>query len=228
MIFTIAWRRITDRGRAGKGERMDTDRCGVQTPRPAAATGPATVPAPDPWRRELAEVYRAHADFVLRCAAHLGVPDHHLDDVVHDVFLVAHRRLPDFDGARGSLRSWLFGITRHVVLHHRRAAARHQRKLTIVPTPPRQPRPDEEVARRRVIDHIETFLQSLPPRKRIVFALADLEGMPAVEVARSLGTNVNTIYARLRSARQAFAGYLDQLERDREGRREGEDHDAPA
>lgn len=180
------------------------DRCGSGAGRPIV----------DPWRRELAEVYRAHADFVLRCAAHLGVPGPHQGDVVHDVFIIAQRRLPEFDEARGSLRSWLFGITKRVALHHRRAAARHQRRLRIVPTPPRQPTPDEEVARRRVVSHIEAFLDGLPPGKRLVFALADIEGMPAVEVARSLGINVNTAYARLRSARQAFTAFLDQLERE--------------
>lgn len=175
-------------------------------------TPPAYRPPPDPWRRELAEIYRTHADFVQRSAGHLGVPDHHLDDVVHDVFIIAHRKLPQFDQARGSLRSWLFGITKRVVLHHRRSAARHRRRLTVVPSPPRAPRPDEQLARRRVVDHIEVFLDRLPPPKRLVFILADIEGMPAVDVARSLEINVNTVYARLRSARREFSGYLAQLE----------------
>lgn len=198
-----AWRWITDRAPAGKGGSVATTR--RPTPR-------AHRPPPDPWRQELAEIYRAHADFVQRSAGHLGVPDHHLDDVVHDVFIIAHRTLPRFDQARGSLRSWLFGITKRVVLHHRRSAARHRRRLTVVPSPPQAPHPDEELARRRVVDHIEAFLDRLPPSKRLVFTLADIEGMPAVEVARSLGINVNTAYARLRSARREFALYLDQLE----------------
>jgi RNA polymerase sigma-70 factor (ECF subfamily) len=202
-----AWRRITDWALAGKGGAMAASRRrGVD----------ATPPSTDPWRRELAEIYRVHADFVQRCAQHLGVPPHQLDDVSHDVFLVAYRRLPQFDEARGSLRSWLFGITKRVVLHHRRAAARHQRRLQIVPSPATQPCPEEEMARRRVVDHVDAFLHGLPAKQRIVFALADIEGMPAVEVARSLETNVNTIYARLAAARRAFARYLDQLERERE------------
>ncbi len=176
----------------------------------------APQPPADPWRCELAEVYRVHGSFVQRCAGHLGVREHQLDDVTHDVFLVAHRRLPEFDQARGSLRSWLFGITKRVVLHHRRAAARHQRRLRVVPSPASQPCPEEEMARRRVVDHVERFLRELPAKQRMVFALADIEGMPAVEVARSLETNVNTIYARLGAARRAFARYLDALERERE------------
>jgi RNA polymerase sigma-70 factor (ECF subfamily) len=202
-----AWRRITDWARAGKGEPMVAPRRSGADERP---------PSADPWRRELAELYRTHASFVQRCAGHLGVPDHQQGDVVHDVFLVVHRRLPELDPARGSLRSWLFGITKRVVLHHRRSLARHQRRLQIVPPPAAQPCPEEEVACRRVVDHIEAFLRGLPPKQRIVFALADIEGMPAVDVARSLEANVNTVYARLAAARRAFARYLDQLERTRE------------
>ncbi|MCA9652657.1 MAG: sigma-70 family RNA polymerase sigma factor [Myxococcales bacterium] len=181
-------------------------------PDPRRGGSSPSTSSPDPWRRELAEVYRAHAGFVLRGARHLGVPEAHLDDVVHEVFIIAHRRLPDFDEARGGLKSWLFGITRRVVLHHRRAAARHQRRLRVVPTPPSQPRPDEVVARQQAADHVQRFLDGLPPRQRLVFALADVEGMPAVEVARALEINVNTIYARLRAARIAFARYLDALD----------------
>ncbi|MCX4239381.1 RNA polymerase sigma factor [Paraliomyxa miuraensis] len=196
------------------------DQCGSGAAGSDADPDAGSDAEPDPWRRELAEVYRAHADFVLRCAAHLGVPEAHQGDVAHDVFIIAHRRLPDFDEARGSLRSWLFGITKRVAMHHRRATARHQRRLRVVPSPARQPGPDEEVARRRVITHIEHFLARLAPGKRLVFALVDIEGMPAVEVARSLGINVNTAHARLRSARRAFADYLEQLERDAEGEKD--------
>jgi RNA polymerase sigma-70 factor (ECF subfamily) len=198
-----AWRFVTDRRASGKQGRLADPHRGGSSP---------STSSPDPWRRELAEVYRAHADFVLRGARHLGVPEAHLDDVVHDVFIIAQRRLPDFDEARGGLRSWLFGITRRVVLHHRRAAARHQRRLRVLPTPPSQPRPDEVVAHKRAADHVQRFLDGLPPPQRLVFALADVEGMPAVEVARALEANVNTIYARLRAARQAFGRYLDALD----------------
>src|SRR6187399_205440 len=40
-----------------------------------------------------------------------------LDDVVQEVFLVVHRKLPEFEG-RSSLRTWLAGIVRRVVADH--------------------------------------------------------------------------------------------------------------
>ncbi|MGB1015444.1 MAG: RNA polymerase sigma factor [Nannocystaceae bacterium] len=62
----------------------------------------------------LAEVYREYADFVWRMARRQGVAACELEDVVHDVFLVVHRRLPDYDG-RAGMKTWLFHLTRGVV-----------------------------------------------------------------------------------------------------------------
>lgn len=204
MTRSFSRARRTDRWTAGKGEWVE----------PSRHTGNA---ADDPWKQELAAVYRAHGDFVRRSAGHFGVREAQVDDVVHDVFIVAYRRLPSFDQARGTLRGWLFGITKRVVLHHRRAAARHQRRLCVVPEPQPRAGPDEVLARQRVVERIDAFLDTLPSAKRLVFSLTDIEGMPAVEVARLLEMNVNTVYARLRSARRAFAEFLDRLERDERG-----------
>ena len=49
------------------------------------------------------------------------------------------------------------------------------------------------------------LLSSLDEEKRVVLLLAELEEMPAAEIARGIGVNVNTVYARLRAARQAFS-----------------------
>ena len=83
---------------------------------------------------DLAEVYRCHAGFVWRVVRRLGVPDAALEDVVHDVFLVVHRRLSEYDG-RAALTTWLFGIARGVASNHRRGIARAQRKLAVVEPP---------------------------------------------------------------------------------------------
>ena len=41
-----------------------------------------------------------------------------------------------------------------------------------------------------------------------MFILAELEQMSAPEIATALGPKVNTVYPRLRAARQAFAALL--------------------
>ena len=48
------------------------------------------------------------------------------------------------------------------------------------------------------------LLGELDEAKREVFALAEIEGFTAPEIAEALELPVNTVYSRLRAARQAF------------------------
>src|SRR5689334_16903611 len=66
-----------------------------------------------------AAVYQAHFAFVWRCLRGLGVPQAALDDAAQEVFVVVHRRLPEFRG-ESSLRTWLYAIVRNVAANQRR------------------------------------------------------------------------------------------------------------
>src|SRR5262245_53725500 len=69
------------------------------------------------------ELYDRHAAFVRRSARWFGVVDAATEDVVQQVFMVVHRRLPDLrSGANPT--TWLFGIVMRVVLQHRRTLRR--------------------------------------------------------------------------------------------------------
>lgn len=168
------------------------------------------------------ELYDDHLDFVVRMVRRFGVAPAQVEDVAHDVFLVVHRRLPTFDERRGSLRSWLYGIGRRVVLHHHRAAHRRDRRLALVATS-REPAPDPEdvVARVQAASLVERFLAELDVDKREVFVLADIEGMTAPEIAAALRTKLNTVYSRLRVARQRFERFVEEQTDDRAAARSG-------
>ena len=56
--------------------------------------------------------------------------------------------------------------------------------------------------RRDATDLLIKLLDRLDDDRRAVFVLVELEGMTAQEVAAGLGLNVNTVYSRLRAARQ--------------------------
>lgn len=58
----------------------------------------------------------------------------------------------------------------------------------------------------RVLDR---FLNSLDPDKRAVFVLAELEEMSAPEIGQALRAPVNTVYSRLRVARERFVAFLE-------------------
>jgi RNA polymerase sigma-70 factor (ECF subfamily) len=153
------------------------------------------------------EVYREHADFVCRTIRSFGVSDTDVEDVMHDVFLVVHRRLPDYDG-RAGLRGWLHGITRHVVMHHRRSKGRQARRSAVAPEPVPGAGPEERVDRLNAREAVGRFLASLDERSRTVFALADIEGLSGPEIAEAEGIKLNTVYSRLRKARQRFRQWV--------------------
>ncbi|MCA9695101.1 MAG: RNA polymerase sigma factor [Myxococcales bacterium] len=156
---------------------------------------------------EFARAYREHHDRVWRCLAALGVPEAAIDDATQDVFVIAYRRLPDYDG-RAPLRAWLYGIARNVALK-RRDRDRKRGRLALVhatETGAREPAalPDEQVARSQAVSVVESCLERLDDDKRAVFVLAELEGLRAPEIADALGIKLNTVYSRLRAARAEF------------------------
>jgi len=178
-----------------RAHRGQCDDVGTSTSAGPSAAAPELPP-------DLDAVYRAHADFVHRTARQLGVTAAQVEDVMHDVFLVVHRRLAEYDGR--SMRSWLYGITRRVVLHQRRGDVRRERRAELAVVPRDTVDPERDVAAAQTIAQVERFLASLDDEQRTVFVLADIEGTPIPEIASALGVNLNTVYSRLRLARRRF------------------------
>lgn len=175
--------------------------------RPAArAAADASHARAMPTAPDLDAIYRDHADFVFRVASQLGVGSTQAEDIVHDVFLVVARRLGDYDGR--SMRSWLYGITRRVVAHHHRGASRASRRIEQLPPPGRDRNPEEGAVVGEAVALIESFVRELDDDQRLVFVLAELEGVPIPEIAAATGTNLNTVYSRLRLARRRFERML--------------------
>lgn len=168
----------------------------------AYAEMPATVGPPD-----LADVFRAHHDAVWRGLWSFGVPRTAIDDATQDVFVVVHRRLADYDG-RAPIRRWVLGIARKVALKYRERAAKQLARMQALdgdaPAANDAPVAEDALARREASAFVGRFLDKLPVPQRSVFVLVDIDGMSAVEAADVLGINVNTVYSRLRVARQRF------------------------
>jgi RNA polymerase sigma-70 factor (ECF subfamily) len=151
------------------------------------------------------DVYREYFPFVWRSAKRLGGPEAALDDIVQEVFVIVHRRLGDFAG-RSALRTWLFGITLRVVRDHRRSAARKSPESSVEPDSLLASgfNPDEALEKAEAVRLFYSVLNELEDRRREVFVMAELEQMAMMDIAAILDINVNTAYARLRVARQAF------------------------
>jgi RNA polymerase sigma-70 factor (ECF subfamily) len=156
----------------------------------------------------LADIYRAQFPFVWRSLRGLGFGESEAEDLAQDVFLVVRRRLPDFDRSR-PMRPWLFGILRRVAKDRRRSSARTERRLRLIgPAPDTSPSADRRVAQAEAADFVDRFLATLDESRRTIFLLSEAEGMSGTEIAEALSLNRNTVYTRLRAARQQFAAAI--------------------
>ena len=149
------------------------------------------------------DVYEAHFAFVWRVLRTFGVPEPALEDAAQDVFVVVHRRLPEFEG-RSAITTWLFAITRRVAASHRR---RGQVPLApvVIPDVASPTDPFDDVARSEAAVALAAIVDQMDEDRRIVFALVEIEQMSVAEVARMLDINHNTAHSRLRLARAEFA-----------------------
>jgi RNA polymerase sigma-70 factor (ECF subfamily) len=156
---------------------------------------------------EFRVVYEQHFNFVWRSARRLGVPDASVDDVVQDVFVTVYRRLAEFEG-RSQLKTWIFGILRHTVRDLRRTQRRKPTEAMEREPVAREHSPLEAAAQREGTKLLHEVLMSLDEDQREVFVLAEFEQLSAPEIGAALELNINTVYSRLRSARQGFDAAL--------------------
>lgn len=167
------------------------------------------------------DVYRAERDYLWRTLRRLGVSERHLEDLAHDVLVVVHRKLVDYDPAR-PLRPWLFGIATRVASDFRRRASNvHETPRDdvegIVENHTDAPDRMLEDAQRRAL--VYRALDGLDEDKRAVFILHEIDGETIPIVAEALSIPLNTAYSRLRVAREEFAQQIRRIEAGSRGQR---------
>lgn len=155
------------------------------------------------------QLYDEYFGFVWRNLRRLGVLEANLGDAAQDVFIVVHRRLPEFE-PRGALRSWVYSIALRVARQQRRLARR--KPTEELPetecSDPDQAGPEQAAEQRQGLARLMGLLAQLDDDKREAFVLAELEGLSAPEISAILGANVNTVYARIRAARKLLEAAL--------------------
>jgi len=151
-------------------------------------------------------IYRAHHEFVWRTLCRMGVAARDADDECQKVFMVAFRRLAEFEG-RSSIKTWLCGIALRVAKEHKRRIVSRRE----VPTVDGSPEPFaaaeqlSQLEQRERLTELDAVLAQLPFEQRTVFVLFELEEMSGEDIAGILGVPEGTVRSRLRLARQAFS-----------------------
>jgi RNA polymerase sigma-70 factor (ECF subfamily) len=157
------------------------------------------------------EIYREHFPYVWRTLRRLGVAMADLEDVTHEVFVVVHRRLADFDGRR-PVKPWLFGIAYRLASEDRRRAhRRYELAAENLDPPALGARADDLIERDERRRLVLECLQVLAIEQRAVLILLDIDGEAAADVAAAMNIPLPTVYSRLRVAREKFAAAVRRV-----------------
>jgi RNA polymerase sigma-70 factor (ECF subfamily) len=174
----------------------------------------AATKVEDPARPTLPEIYQRELDYVWRTLRRLGIPAADLEDAAHEVFVVVHRRLGDYDPAR-PLRPWLFGIAYRTTSQRRRRSVpggAPVRDDDVLELPDQAPSAESLLATEQARLRVHRALDTLPLEQRAVMIMHDLDGLSAPELAAALEIPLNTVYSRLRLARAKFTAAIQQPE----------------
>ncbi|HYO94029.1 MAG TPA: sigma-70 family RNA polymerase sigma factor [Polyangiaceae bacterium] len=159
--------------------------------------------------------FQQELDYLFRTLRRLGVNESEVEDLVHEVFLIFHRRWPDYDASR-ALRPWLFGIAFRVASAHRKRTVReipHASPDALVTQELSACSSAEqalmaEQTRRLVL----AALDCVPLARRAVFVMHDIDEVPMRDIASALSIPLFTAYSRLRKARKEFEAAVRSID----------------
>lgn len=130
------------------------------------------------------------------------------EEVVQDTWLVAVRRVRDFDPERGSFAGWLRGIAAKVVLNQLRQRRRERRTQPLGNAEPWV----NEAEQGELAERIATALAALPERYEAVLQAKYVDQRSVAEIATRWGETPKAIESLLTRARQAFREVYQEQE----------------
>ena len=157
------------------------------------------------------QVYERELDYLLGSLRRLGVPYRDIEDVVHEVFLVMHRRWEDYDRMR-PVRPWLFGIAFRVASAHRRKGSREVLGDSFE-AEDLGARPDDAAVASETRTLLLKALGQVPLERRAVLVMHDVDDTSMRDIAAELGIPLFTAYSRLRKARKELDVALSRLQK---------------
>jgi RNA polymerase sigma factor (sigma-70 family) len=135
----------------------------------------------------------------------------HTEDLIQQTFMAC---VESKDGyrAESTFRAYLFGLARYQLLtHYRKAYRRPELELTTSALRDLGTSPTGAVARLEEQRLMQLALHRIPVDQQIALELTYWEGLSAPEVARVLAIPENTVYSRLRRAKEHLREALAQL-----------------
>lgn len=146
----------------------------------------------------------------------LGARDADRDDLVQEVFIVAHRRLEGFDGENPA--GWLYQIARRKVRDYRGLSWVKHFFASGTLTPfdgvlKSHNDPLSEFETREKSQLLNRVLATLSVDQRATFMLFEVEGQSGEQIAQLQKVPLNTVWARLYKARKKLQHEAERLDK---------------
>jgi RNA polymerase sigma-70 factor (ECF subfamily) len=149
------------------------------------------------------QLFQRHYEAVFCFAYRLSGSTPVAEEITQDCFLSLLQHPVRYNSARGSLKTYIYGIARNLFLKHLRrngmdvnledsgAAAR----------PDEGPDPAELALRDELGEAVRKAVAMLPPLQREALVLFEYEGLTLVDIAHIVGAEVMAVKSRLARAR---------------------------
>jgi RNA polymerase sigma-70 factor (ECF subfamily) len=151
-----------------------------------------------------------------RTLAHLVGRRGDLEDLLQEVYLQLLTAVKKYRG-EAQFRTFIYRVCANVALMNLRWRRRRpEDPMAEVPEPQGGAAasgsdPEREASRREAARLVQEALETLGPKKRIVFVYHELCGMGPEEIARAVDSSPNTVRSRLHHARLEFNEAMQQL-----------------
>jgi len=161
---------------------------------------------------EFREAYGQHKDMLYRFAWRMTGSAAAAEDVVQECFLMVWRNVGHsrhgaaYDRERGTLRSFLIGVTRNLALKR----MRRERTFDELQEETAICSPIDPEGRERG-ELVAQAVAALPPLQREALILAEYEEMALEEIARATGAELAAVKSRLHRARENMRRLLAPL-----------------
>ncbi|MBX9658085.1 MAG: RNA polymerase sigma factor SigZ [Nitrospiraceae bacterium] len=139
--------------------------------------------------------------------------DASVDDLLQEVFLKIHDKIDQVQDPR-NLVSWIFTVTRHVIIDYYRASHRHRELPAGLATDvetlmaAREPMDEPDEPRIQLAGCLRPMVDQLAPEYRDALRLVELDGLTQQAAASTLGLSLSGMKSRVQRGRRQLKALL--------------------
>lgn len=171
-----------------------------------------TATTTDPATQEFEFRVREHQSGLRAFIRALGADEAWVDDLAQEAFIVAYRRLDEFEPGT-DFGKWLRAIARYLVANERRKELRHARLLPFAVVDAlleHEPESAVETGVTHLLPAMRECVEQLPPRSRELLQRRYTADENATTLARRLSMNADAVRQQLLRIRVVVKGCIEK------------------